>query len=211
VVHARRWSLCLNEEQPIAVYWGPNSFYHCLACGNECDPQWTRYRIFFVQTSSLPPSMHKKFTEHGRYLVKGWLRKVVGYVAEAIFSGIRIKKYSPRSLGMWWTDKVFRRLHFSLTKEDIEAVASCEPQMVERILKLLKYKVLCNLSLWINLLPSTPSITTLNGPVCVGGKWMCHANCVVRVEIMWAKDPGLSTSLPADFWPTPWVIVEGQK
>lgn len=40
------------------------------------------------------------------------------------------------------TDKVFRRLHFSLTKEDIEAVASCEPQMIERILKLLKYKVL---------------------------------------------------------------------
>ncbi|KAH9562216.1 hypothetical protein CY35_05G060600 [Sphagnum magellanicum] len=38
-------------------------------------------------------------------------------------------------------DKVFRRLHFSLTKEDIEAVASCEPQMIERILKLLKYKI----------------------------------------------------------------------
>lgn len=43
---------------------------------------------------------------------------------------------------LMWTDKVFRRLHFSLTKEDIEAVASCEPQMIERILKLLKYKVL---------------------------------------------------------------------
>ncbi|KAG0582814.1 hypothetical protein KC19_3G088200 [Ceratodon purpureus] len=38
-------------------------------------------------------------------------------------------------------NKVFRRLHFSLTKEDIEAVASCEPQMIERILKLLKYKI----------------------------------------------------------------------
>lgn len=37
--------------------------------------------------------------------------------------------------------KVFRRLHFSLTKEDIEAVASGEPQRIERILKLLKYKV----------------------------------------------------------------------
>ncbi|XP_024379980.1 uncharacterized protein [Physcomitrium patens] len=38
-------------------------------------------------------------------------------------------------------NKVFRRLHFTLTKEDIEAVASCEPQMIERILKLLKYKI----------------------------------------------------------------------
>ncbi|CAM6088332.1 unnamed protein product [Calypogeia fissa] len=37
--------------------------------------------------------------------------------------------------------KVFRRLHFSLTKEDIEAVASGEPQRIERILKLLKYKM----------------------------------------------------------------------
>ncbi|KAL2652438.1 hypothetical protein R1flu_020566 [Riccia fluitans] len=37
--------------------------------------------------------------------------------------------------------KVFRRLHFSLTKDDIEAVANCEPQMIERILKLLKYKM----------------------------------------------------------------------
>lgn len=43
-------------------------------------------------------------------------------------------------------NKVFRRLHFTLTKEDIEAVASCEPQMIERILKLLKYKDLVRLS-----------------------------------------------------------------
>ncbi|KAL3702267.1 hypothetical protein R1sor_020289 [Riccia sorocarpa] len=37
--------------------------------------------------------------------------------------------------------KVFRRLNFSLRKEDIESVANCEPQMIERILKLLKYKM----------------------------------------------------------------------
>ncbi|XP_024520592.1 sperm flagellar protein 1 [Selaginella moellendorffii] len=38
-------------------------------------------------------------------------------------------------------NKGFRRLNFSLTKEDVEAVANAENQMIERILKLLKYKV----------------------------------------------------------------------
>ncbi|EFJ12294.1 hypothetical protein SELMODRAFT_425615 [Selaginella moellendorffii] len=38
-------------------------------------------------------------------------------------------------------NKVFRRLNFSLTKEDVEAVANAENQMIERILKLLKYKI----------------------------------------------------------------------
>ncbi|XP_024533905.1 sperm flagellar protein 1-like [Selaginella moellendorffii] len=38
-------------------------------------------------------------------------------------------------------NKVFRRLSFSLTKEDVEAVANAENQMIERILKLLKYKI----------------------------------------------------------------------
>ncbi|XP_024521208.1 sperm flagellar protein 1 [Selaginella moellendorffii] len=37
-------------------------------------------------------------------------------------------------------NKGFRRLNFSLTKEDVEAVANAENQMIERILKLLKYK-----------------------------------------------------------------------
>ncbi|EFJ07879.1 hypothetical protein SELMODRAFT_429462 [Selaginella moellendorffii] len=38
-------------------------------------------------------------------------------------------------------NKGFRRLNFSLTKEDVEAVANAENQMIERILKLLKYKI----------------------------------------------------------------------
>ncbi|OAE34334.1 hypothetical protein AXG93_1054s1190 [Marchantia polymorpha subsp. ruderalis] len=52
-------------------------------------------------------------------------------------NGLAQKVYNWNTLNV----KVFRRLHFSLTKDDIEAVANCEPQMIERILKLLKYKM----------------------------------------------------------------------
>ena len=41
VVHSHRYNLNLNEEQPILVRWGPNSFEHHLACQNELDPEWT--------------------------------------------------------------------------------------------------------------------------------------------------------------------------
>jgi hypothetical protein len=30
-------------------------------------PSMNRYRMFFVQTSTLPPRMHHKFTKHGRF------------------------------------------------------------------------------------------------------------------------------------------------
>ncbi|KAI5069647.1 hypothetical protein GOP47_0015948 [Adiantum capillus-veneris] len=37
--------------------------------------------------------------------------------------------------------KVFRRLNFALSKEDIEAVANAEHMAIERVLKLMKYKI----------------------------------------------------------------------
>ncbi|KAH7277039.1 hypothetical protein KP509_39G031300 [Ceratopteris richardii] len=37
--------------------------------------------------------------------------------------------------------KVFRRLNFSLSKEDIEGVANAEHMAIERVLKLMKYKI----------------------------------------------------------------------
>jgi hypothetical protein len=40
-----------------------------------------------------------------------------------------------------WAVKVFRRLNFSLSKEDIEAVVNAEHMAIERVLKLMKYKV----------------------------------------------------------------------
>ena len=41
-----------------------------------------------------------------------------------------------------WAVKVFRRLNFSLSKEDIDAVVNSEHMAIERVLKLMKYKVL---------------------------------------------------------------------
>ena len=29
-----------------------------------------QYRMFFVQTSTLPPSMHQKISEHGKYCLQ---------------------------------------------------------------------------------------------------------------------------------------------
>ena len=40
-----------------------------------------------------------------------------------------------------WAVKVFRRLNFSLSKEDIDAVVNSEHMAIERVLKLMKYKV----------------------------------------------------------------------
>ena len=53
--------LNLNEEQPILVPSGPNSFYHLLACQNEFDPQCTG-----IEYSLFSSSMHKELTKHGR-------------------------------------------------------------------------------------------------------------------------------------------------
>ncbi|KAJ7541769.1 hypothetical protein O6H91_10G075600 [Diphasiastrum complanatum] len=53
-------------------------------------------------------------------------------------NGLAQKFYNWNTLN----NKVFRRLNFTLTKEDMEAVASSEPHTIERILKLMKYKVL---------------------------------------------------------------------
>ena len=39
----------MNEEQPILVYWWPNSFKHLLACQNEFDTQWTNIECFSVK------------------------------------------------------------------------------------------------------------------------------------------------------------------
>ena len=41
VVHAWRWCLNLNGEEPILVYWGSNTFEYLLACQNMFDPNWT--------------------------------------------------------------------------------------------------------------------------------------------------------------------------
>lgn len=49
----------------------------------------------------------------------------------------------PQKLYNWTTlnQKVFKRLGFALPRAECEAVATCEPGAIERVLKLLKDKI----------------------------------------------------------------------
>ena len=79
------WLLCVQSKQSLstrgaclevvseverrATYFG--SFRAKLVLAPLGMPKWVwpsmnRYRMFYVQTSTLPPSMHGKLTEHGR-------------------------------------------------------------------------------------------------------------------------------------------------
>ena len=61
------WGACLevvlnlNEEQPISARWGLAKLI--LAPSGS---QMNQCRMFFVQTSTLPPCMHRVLTEYGR-------------------------------------------------------------------------------------------------------------------------------------------------
>ena len=56
----------LNEEQTSSVQIRAKLILAPLISQNELDPQYTnQYRMFFVQTSTLPSSMHQKLAKHG--------------------------------------------------------------------------------------------------------------------------------------------------
>ena len=66
VVHARRQSF---ESEWRANYFDSARVKLILAplgMPTWVDPQWTNVKCFFVQTSTLPPSMHKQLTENGK-------------------------------------------------------------------------------------------------------------------------------------------------
>ena len=67
--HAWSWCGGFNKEFFILIHWGPYSFSHLLACQIDL-ASMNQYREFFVQTSTPTPSMHQKFTEHGKFCMQ---------------------------------------------------------------------------------------------------------------------------------------------
>ena len=48
------------------LIWGTNTFWHLLACQKWVWLSMGWCWMLFIQTSTLPPSMHHKLAEHGR-------------------------------------------------------------------------------------------------------------------------------------------------
>ena len=64
------WRYCLkvNEEQPLGLLRAKLDSAP-LGMLKRVQPSNNQYRMFFIQTSTLPPSIHHKLTEHGRYYI----------------------------------------------------------------------------------------------------------------------------------------------
>ena len=59
----------LNEENPILVHLRAKLILAPLCMPKRVRPSMNRYRMF-VQTFTLPSSMHQKLTKHGRYCMQ---------------------------------------------------------------------------------------------------------------------------------------------
>ena len=70
VVHARRLSLNSNEDYPISVHWGPNSFLATLGMPQWVWPWINQYGIFFVLTSHTTFKHAPKNSPHWKYCMQ---------------------------------------------------------------------------------------------------------------------------------------------
>ena len=111
-MHAWRECLNLNEEQPIFGSLRAKLVLAPLGMPKWVWPSMNRYRMFYVQTSTLPPSMHGKLTEHGRCCISplfsslSWLGMQflyiwIGYMSWFLVLCFLVKIFE--MLSMWYS------------------------------------------------------------------------------------------------------------